>query len=130
MRVAHVADGRANSAADVGAFARKLYRERRLRDATISEGLFGEPGWDILLDLFASEAEGKSVTVGSACLASAVPASTAIRYVSELERRGLIVRKPSVTDRRTQVVTLTESAHAEMTALLKRLRDSRHARGC
>lgn len=110
---------------DLGAFARQLYRERRLREGSMADGMFGEPAWDILLDLFASEAEGKAVRVSSACIAAAVPATTALRYISEMERRGLLLRMPSATDRRAQHVKLSRDTFTDLEALLKRLRASR-----
>jgi hypothetical protein len=54
-----VDDGKPEAGEELGAFARLLHRERRTRDAYMSEGLFGEPAWDILLDLFACQAEGR-----------------------------------------------------------------------
>jgi DNA-binding MarR family transcriptional regulator len=116
-----VDDGKPDAGEDLGAFARLLYRERRTRDSFLSEGLFGEPAWDILLDLFASQAEGKTVQVSSACIAAAVPASTALRYIAEMERRGLIKRAPSTQDRRSYHLTLTDEGRGHMEALLKRL---------
>ncbi len=67
----------------LGMLAREIYKARRLRDAVLPR-LFGEPAWDILLDLFASEAEHIDVSVSSACLAAGVPATTAHRYLIEL----------------------------------------------
>ena len=109
----------------LGAFARQLHRERRLRDASFPAELFGEAVWDIMLDLFASEAEDRKVRVSSACIAACVPASTALRYLSEMERRGLIVRSPSPDDRRGQYVALSEGCRAEMRDFLARLLSAR-----
>lgn len=115
--------GRAPS--PLGAFARQLHRERRIRDAAFSPDLFGEAVWDILLDLFASEAEERKVRVSSACIAACVPASTALRYLSEMERRGLIVRSPSPDDRRGQYIALSDPCRAEMRRLLARFQSMR-----
>ncbi|MGM3253246.1 hypothetical protein ACS22W_25800, partial [Escherichia coli] len=38
--------------------ARRTYADRRRRDKLFQPGLFGEPAWDILLDLFISAKEG------------------------------------------------------------------------
>jgi DNA-binding MarR family transcriptional regulator len=109
----------------LGRLARELYRERRLRDASLPSDLFGEAAWDMLLDLFASAEEGRTVRVSSACIAAAVPASTALRYLAEMERTGLITRSPSPGDKRGQIVRLTASSHRDMRELLKRIRSSR-----
>ena len=109
----------------LGRLARELYRERRLRDASLPSDLFGEAAWDILLDLFASAEEGRTVRVSGACIASAVPASTALRYLNEMEHTGLITRSPSPGDKRGQIVRLTESGQRDMRELLKRIRSAR-----
>jgi predicted transcriptional regulator len=92
----------------LGIVARAMYNERRVRDHVAELALFGEPAWDILLDLFASEAEGKSVSISSACLAASVPMTTALRWVSRLEEEGLIERS-ATGDRRRINVRLTGS---------------------
>ena len=120
-----VAEGELSAGRALGAFARQLHRERRLRDASFPPGLFGEGIWDILLDLFASEADDRKVRVSSACIAACVPASTALRYLSEMERLGMIVRSPSPDDRRGQYVALSEDCRAEMRELLGRLQSAR-----
>lgn len=116
-----MADEELSAGRALGAFARQLHRERRIRDAVFPAELFGEAVWDILLDLFASEAEDRKVRVSSACIAACVPASTALRYLSEMERRGLIVRSPSPDDKRGQYIALSDACQAEMRELLARL---------
>lgn len=90
--------------------ARRLYDERRRRDAAMQDHgvLFGEPCWDILLDMFISLDEGKSISVSSACLSAGVPQSTALRYVGELERVGFLSRSTDPLDARRRYLTLTE----------------------
>lgn len=106
-------------------FARHLYRERRIRDHAFRKVLFGEANWDILLDLYASEEEGRPVTVSSACFGATVPASTASRYLKAMEEQKLIVRAPSPSDRRAHYVRLSDAAHADMSGLLRRLMSER-----
>lgn len=101
----------------LGAFARHLFNERRLRDRAFDPRFFGEPGWDILLDLFASESEGKSVSAGSAALAASVPVTSGLRYLARLEEAGLVARQPG-QNRRSVVVGLTEEGRQRMAAVL------------
>ena len=62
------------------ALARKAYALRRKRAALFGNpDLFGEPAWDILLDLYIAAGEGKPVSVSSACIGSAAPATTGLR---------------------------------------------------
>jgi DNA-binding MarR family transcriptional regulator len=107
------------------AFARHLYRERRIRDGVLGENLFGEANWDILLDLYASEEEKRPVTVSSACFGATVPPSTASRYLRAMEEQNLVIRVPSPSDRRAHYVKLSEPARVHMTELLRRLMSER-----
>lgn len=73
-------------------------------------GMFADPGWDILLDLFAAMAEGKTVSVSSACLSAGVAQSTAAGRVRQLERAGLILRRPDPLDGRRSFVEIAPIA--------------------
>lgn len=76
--------------------------------------LFGEPAWDILLDLYASEIEGKKVSISSACIASAVPATTALRWLNTLVELELVARSPDGADARRSNLELTTSARSNL----------------
>lgn len=95
--------------------ARKVYALRRKRAAIFGNpDLFGEPAWDILLDLFIADAEGKDVSVSSACIGSAAPATTGLRWLGVLANEGLIIREPDPADQRRVLVRLTAAARAGM----------------
>ncbi len=97
------------------ALARKTYALRRKRAAIFGNpDLFGEPAWDILLDLFIAEGEGKSVSVSSACIGSAAPATTGLRWLGVLADEGLVVRENDTDDHRRVMVRLTATGHAAM----------------
>lgn len=87
------------------------YQGRRKRSDFISSDLLAEPAWDILLHLFISNAQGKKTTVSDACRASAVPDTTALRWLAALRARGLIDRKPHQFDKRVDYVFLSESGN-------------------
>lgn len=90
------------------ALARQAYALRRKRGAIFGNPeLFGEPAWDILLDLYIAQAEGKSVSVSSACIGSAAPATTGLRWLGVLADEGLIVRENDPEDHRRVLVRLT-----------------------
>ncbi len=96
--------------------ARSIYHDRRLRSQIFDdEALFGEPAWDLLLDLFIAEQDRKRVSVTSACIGGAVPATTALRWLSILETRGLIVREDDAHDARRVFVRLSDEASVRMT---------------
>lgn len=73
-------------------------------------GLFGEPAWDILLDLYVAHLDGRQVAVSSACIAACVPPTTALRYLNRLERSGLIRRRPDAKDHRRVLVAPSQRA--------------------
>lgn len=94
--------------------ATSIYRTRRRREQYFEKGLFGEPGWDMLLDLFASKALGRRVSVTSLCLAAQVPQATGIRYLRLLEERALVERTRAPDDRRVTLVEMTQEAYKQM----------------
>src|SRR5690606_9764038 len=69
---------------------RDLLRARRLRDEFLPGDLFADPAWDMLLDLFAARLEQERVSVSSLCIASAVPPTTALRWIRTLTEKGLL----------------------------------------
>lgn len=95
--------------------ARKAYALRRKRQAIFGNSdLFGEPAWDILLDLFIADGEGKTVSVSSACIGSAAPATTGLRWLGVLADEGLVVRENDHEDHRRVLVRLTPAGRAAM----------------
>lgn len=97
------------------ALARKAYALRRKRAAIFGNpDLFGEPAWDILLDLFIAQGEGKPVSVSSACIGSAAPATTGLRWLGVLADEGLVVRENDPEDHRRVLVRLTPAGRAAM----------------
>jgi len=102
------------------ASARKIYAFRRRRDEALSEvaDLFHDPIWDILLDLFAAGERGQEVSVSSACIGAAVPLTTGLRALSNLQERGFVEFQNDPLDRRRRHVTLSPYIREKMFALL------------
>lgn len=90
--------------------ARSYLAARRRRDDLIGAGLFADPGWDILLDLYVNEMEGALISVSSACLASGVATSTALSWIQKLVSRGLVIRERDRRDGRRTFLRLTTEA--------------------
>jgi len=95
-------------------FVRSIIRARRLRDQYFRGELFADPAWDMLLDLFAARLEGNRVAVSSLCIAAAVPATTALRWIKALTDRGLLVRAADPRDGRRVYVELAPEAAKAM----------------
>lgn len=102
-------------------YARRTYRNRRSRTGVFGDKtLFGEPAWDLLLDLFIAAKERKRVPVTSACIGAAVPTTTALRWLAVLEERGLVLREADPSDARRIFVRLSAEAYAQMVAYFVR----------
>ncbi|MFE8585099.1 winged helix DNA-binding protein [Sphingomonas sp. NCPPB 2930] len=101
---------------------RRMIRARRLRDGLFGEGLFEEPAWDMLLDLYAAHLEGHRVSVSSLCIAAAVAPTTALRWIGKMTEAGLFARQPDPADRRRAFMVLTDRALEGMRAYLAALR--------
>ena len=106
------------------AIAREEYRHRRRRAEFLDPDLLAEPGWDMLLDLFISAESGKRISVTSLCVASAVPATTALRWIAVLEGQGLVERTQARSDGRVNFIDLTPDGMKIMQQiLLERIRE-------
>ncbi len=101
--------------------ARKLYAERRRREKHFGNGgvLFGEPGWDILLDLFIAYEKGKSQSVSTTCIGACVPQTTGLRWIALLEREGLVHSWHGERDGRYRMLGLTPAGVEKMVRYLK-----------
>ncbi|MBO9378595.1 winged helix DNA-binding protein [Sphingomonas histidinilytica] len=100
---------------DAGAI-RDMIRARRLRDELFGAGLFADPAWDMLLDLMAARLERRPVAVSSLCIAAAVPATTALRWIKQLTEAGLLRRVADPDDGRRVFIELTDHAASVMEA--------------
>lgn len=101
------------------ATARKFYQLRRRRAAYFDPTLFAEPAWDMLLDLYVAEREGRPMAVLSACIGAAAPQTTALRWMRVLEEQGLIRKETDEKDARRMYVRLTDDAIGRMRSLLR-----------
>lgn len=109
---------KAGNAADLLNLAQSIYRLRRIRERTFDLRLFADPAWDILLDLFIAAERGKKVSISSACIGAAVPATTALRSLSALAKHGLVSRDNSGSDYRVSWVALSPSGYEKMKHVL------------
>jgi hypothetical protein len=89
---------------------RSVIRARRLRGRYFPEDLFADPAWDMMLDLLQAEISHLRVPVSSLCIAAAVPATTALRWLKTLVQEGLFVRRADPHDGRRVFVELAPQA--------------------
>ena len=100
---------------------RSVIRARRLRTRYFTEELFADPAWDMLLDLLQAELAQHRVPVSSLCIAAAVPATTALRWIKSMTDAGLFVRRADPHDGRRVFVELSPAASGAMRAYFAEL---------
>ena len=86
----------------------EVLRSRRRREKIFGIQLFGEPAWDLLLELYTAESVGQRLSLWDACLATSVPASTAMRWIATLEKQDWVRRLGHPSDPRRTWLVLTE----------------------
>ncbi len=95
---------------------RSVIRARRLRARFFSEELFADPAWDMLLDLLQAEIAQLRVPVSSLCIAAAVPATTALRWLKTMTDEGIFMRRADPHDGRRVFVELSPTASQALRA--------------
>lgn len=89
---------------------RRLLWARRLRDQQFGFGLFADPAWDILLEVYAADLAQQRISVSDLRARAGVPKTTAMRWISKLEEDGWLVRQADPLDRRRYWLSLTSQA--------------------
>lgn len=101
---------------------RTVLAARRTREDIIGHELFADPAWDILLYLYAASLRQCRVTVSELTLASAVPQTTGLRWISKLDHVGLIRRSDDPLDRRRIWVEISDEGERKMNAFFHTIR--------
>jgi hypothetical protein len=86
---------------------RQIIANRQARARFFDPALFGDPAWDMLLDLTAAHGEGAQVSVTSLCIAAGVPATTALRWLTQMVESGIFIRVPDPADKRRAFMGLS-----------------------
>lgn len=110
------------SDAELLEMVRTLVRKRERRGEFLDREMFSDPSWDLLLDLTSAKLEGVPVPVSSACAATHLPLSTALRYVRALVDAGLVKRWRDPSDRRRDLLELEQMAMDSMRQYLSVVR--------
>lgn len=97
--------------------AQAAVRRRLLRRQLVgADELFGEPAWEMLLDLFIHEREGKPLSISSLCMVAGIPMSSALRLVQRMSNAGLMCRMPDPHDGRRSFMRLDPSLAHRLSA--------------
>ncbi len=88
--------------------AKAMMRRRLLRQQLLgAPELFGDPAWEMLVDLFIRECERRPISVSALCVTPSIPMSSAVRLCQKLSDAGLILRIPDLYDGRRTFVRLS-----------------------
>jgi len=109
--------------APLAMLAKRYLRHRHTRGALFPAGLFADPAWDLLLDLYVAGVERRRISISSACIAAAVPPTTALRWIALLESNGLVLRIADSDDRRRAYLSLAPRASISIEAWLQGMCD-------
>ncbi|MEQ1538465.1 MAG: hypothetical protein ABL928_06030 [Sphingorhabdus sp.] len=107
------------------ALANSLLTERRLRSKHFAKLEFGEPVWDLLLDLYMCGLMGRSVSVSSACIAAYVPPTTALRYITMLVSQRILLRVADKNDARRVFLVLSDETQLAIERYLTQVHQRR-----
>jgi len=104
-------------------FVRTLIAARRLRSERLGPALAPEPGWSLLLALYAARLEGRQLTLAALTEAAGAPGSTIVGRIAALEAQGLLARIPDPARGRGTIVRLTDEAAARIHDYLREARE-------
>lgn len=97
--------------------ARRTIRRRLLRRQLLgSPELFGEPAWEILLDVFVHECERKPLAITSTCATAGIPMSSGLRLIQKLCDADILQRLPDPFDGRRCFIRFKPPAFDRMLA--------------
>ena len=90
-----------------GAAVRRICELRRKRNEIFPGKLFGDPTWDMLLQLYAARLDMRRLSITRLTSLCGVPATTVLRRLGVLEKAGLVVRTDDPLDARRVHVALS-----------------------
>lgn len=102
---------------------RHVIRQRRQREHYFPADLFADPAWDMMLDLYAAHYEGRAISVSSLCIAAAVPATTALRWIKTMVDDGRFLRSNDPLDGRRIMVILSDDTRCRLDQYFDNLDD-------
>jgi len=102
--------------------ASQIRHYRGVRAEFFDRGIFGEPGWDMLLALYTIDGDRRRLNTGHLAELAGVALTTALRWLDHLEEQSLIERRPNPFDHRMVYVELADKGRADMDRYLLRMR--------
>lgn len=87
---------------------------RGARHVVLGEGLFSDPAWDILLELYAARLGRRSMSLSELAQAIEAPSSTTGRWIAALEGRRLVSSTIDPANPSRVLVKLTTEGASKM----------------
>lgn len=109
----------------VGEIVDGLLLINRERDRLLDQGMFGDPAWDIVLELTRAKLLGEALPVSSACTASNAPLTTSLRWIRNMHKAGMLRRWNDPRDKRRDLIELSDEFFAKMVELFESVRQKR-----
>lgn len=109
----------------VSAIVDGLLLINRERDRLLDQGMFGDPAWDIVLELMRAKLRGEALPVSSACTASNAPLTTSLRWIRNMHKSGMLRRWNDPRDKRRDLIELSDEFFAKMVELFESVRQKR-----
>ena len=103
---------------DLTDFARHILAGRKERDRFFDPMLFSNPAWDILLNLYLADAEGRAVSVIDSCSLSSIPQGVALRWLSYLKQEQMVIEASDPGRPRHTVIRLSDHARLTISSYL------------
>jgi hypothetical protein len=103
------------------AAVRSLANRRARANHFSSQDIFGEPAWDILLELYVHQFQNDEVSVKGASVDPSAPASTGQRLFRVLENQNLISSVEDPIDSQLCLIRLTPEGFESMTRYLNEI---------
>lgn len=102
--------------------AKRIFEERRMRSQHFTDrDLFGEPAWDILLQLFLGHSNRRGVKIEDVTITSGLTMTSALRLLEFLEHKGLIFAYRGEENTRQIYLRLSSRGLLEMAQYLDRV---------
>ncbi len=93
-----------------------FYQSRRARENLCpAENIFGEPAWDILLDLYIRQSHGETVNVRAAAIRCGASPATTLRWFSVLAKAGFVILDSEMSDNHQTIFRLSPEGYEKLT---------------
>lgn len=99
---------------DLRSVAHDMLQLRKAAKSNFGEPVFSEPAWNLMLALCAMDGAPGRVHIGSVADGAGIARSTALRWLTSLQRHGFVSLTPDKRDKRTVRVALTPSGRSRM----------------